>query len=180
MVDERGLEDALIRSAAAGNEGAFSQLVRAYRLQVVRTAYGILGSVTEADDVAQEAFIKAWESLPDLRQRSTFRTWLFRITVNTAIDAVRRRRPEPPLDETMSGEYEAPEEATIRRDIRERVQAAIRDLPPAARATLILREYEQLSYREIAAVLEIPIGTVMSRLSYARQLLRERLTADDR
>lgn len=169
----------MIRSAAAGNAGAFSQLVRRYRPQVLRTAYGVVGSTVEAEDVAQEAFIKAWTNLPDYRRESGFSTWLYRITVNTAIDAVRRRRSEAPLDDAMPGGHSAPEDEAVRHDEARRVRAAIEELPPAARATLVLREYEQLSYREIAAVLEIPIGTVMSRLNYARQLLKERLTSSE-
>lgn len=173
-------EDELIRSAAAGNAGAFSQLVRKYRPQVLRTAYGIVGSTMEADDVAQEAFVKAWMSLPDYRRDAGFSTWLYRITVNAAIDAVRRRRPEAPLDDAMPARRPAPEEETVSRDESRRVRAAIEELPAAARAALVLREYEQLSYREIAAVLQIPIGTVMSRLSYARQILKERLLSSER
>ncbi len=180
MADDPSLETQLIRCAAAGNTGAFSQLVRKYRPQVVRTAYGIVGSAMEADDVAQEAFIKAWSNLPDFRQQSGFSTWLYRITVNAAIDAVRRRRPEAPLADALPGERVAPEEEALRRERQRDVRGAIQELPPAARAALVLREYEQLTYREIAAVLDIPIGTVMSRLSYARQLLRERLTTHDR
>jgi RNA polymerase sigma-70 factor, ECF subfamily len=179
MEREPSSEAELIRCAAAGNAGAFSQLVRKYRPQVVRTAYGIVGSTTEADDVAQEAFIKAWANLPDFRQQSGFMTWLYRITVNTAIDAVRHRRIEAPLDDAIPGGRDAPEEAALRREGQRRVRAAIRALPAAARVALVLREYEQLSYREIAAVLDIPIGTVMSRLNYARQLLKERLASSD-
>jgi len=179
MEREPSSEAELIRCAAAGNVGAFSQLVRKYRAQVVRTAYGIVGSTADADDVAQEAFIRAWASLPDFRQQSGFMTWLYRITVNAAIDAVRRRRVEAPLDDAMPGGREAPEETALRRDRQRRVRAAIQALPPAARVALVLREYEQLSYREIAAVLNIPIGTVMSRLNYARQLLKERLVSGD-
>lgn len=172
-------EAELIRCAAAGNAGAFSQLVCKYRPQMVRTAYGIVGSTVEADDVAQDAFVKAWASLQSFRQQSGFATWLYRITVNTAIDAVRRRRHDAPLDDTIPTGRELPEDVALQRERQRRVRAAIRELPPAARATLILREYEQLSYREIAEVLDIPIGTVMSRLSYARQVLKERLTSSN-
>jgi len=93
---------------------------------------------------------------------------------------VRRRRPEAPLDDALPGERVAPEEEALRRERQRDVRGAIQELPPAARAALVLREYEQLTYREIAAVLDIPIGTVMSRLSYARQLLKDRLTTHDR
>jgi RNA polymerase sigma-70 factor (ECF subfamily) len=179
MEPEPNTEAELIHSAAGGNAGAFSQLVRKYRPQMVRTAYGIVGSAMEADDVAQEAFIKAWTNLPDFRQQCGFGTWLYRITVNTAIDAVRRRRLEAPLDDITPGERGSPEEVAVRREGQRRVRAAIQELPPAARAALVLREYEQLSYREIADVLNVPIGTVMSRLNYARQWLKERLISRD-
>ncbi len=167
---------ALIEAAAAGNMGAFSEIVRLYRMRVLRVACGIVGSAEEAEDVAQEVFVKLWNSLPNYQAQSAFDSWLYRITVNAAIDALRKRRRELPLEDELSRTTkEPPEEAALRNETRRQVQQAIQALPEAARVTLILREYEQLSYKQIADVLQIPIGTVMSRLNYARQLLKKSL-----
>jgi len=155
--------------------GAFSELVRRYRARILRTACGIVGSAQEADDVAQETFIKAWNALPHYHAQGTFGSWLYRIAINTAIDALRKRRDEVPFDEFQMVSRDSPEDSVLRRAEHERVREAISSLPPGSRAALTLREYEQLSYREIAEVLQVPMGTVMSRLHYARQILRKRL-----
>lgn len=168
-------EARLIAEAASGNRGAFAQLVHRHRERVLRTAYGILGSAEEAEDVAQDVFIKVWNSLPTYRAQGSLASWLYRITVNTALDALRRRGEEVPLEDWQRDVEEPPEEALLRRDLGERVRRALAALPPGARSVLILREYEQLSYKEIAEVLQVPIGTVMSRLHYARKILKERL-----
>ena len=181
-------ETTMIKAAASGNVGAFSQLVREYRPRVLRTAYGIVASavadpVAEAEDIAQEVFIKVWNKLPDYHSRGAFASWLYRITVNTSIDTLRRRRRNPevtsraPFQDSQPDPIESPEKAAVRKDARQQVREAIATLPPNARVTLILREYEQLSYREIAETLQIPTGTVMSRLNYARKLLRQALAA---
>jgi RNA polymerase sigma-70 factor, ECF subfamily len=168
-------EAKLIEAASSGNRGAFAELVRTYRTRVLRAAYGVVGSMEEADDVAQEVFIKVWDSLPSYHAQGTFMSWLYRITINTAIDVLRRRRDEVALDDLQYAAKDPPEEAVVRQEGRRQVRRAIAALPPVARATLILREYEQLSYKEIAEVQQIPIGTVMSRLNYARQLLKKAL-----
>ena len=166
-----------IKSASKGNLGAFAELVQIHRLRVLRTATGMLGSLDEAEDVAQDVFIKVWEHLPDYDLRGAFASWLYRITVNTALDVLRKRREDVSLDDVeLISSKEGPESLALCQDERQRVQAAIAELPPAARAALILREYEQLSYKEIADVLEIPIGTVMSRLNYARRALGQSLS----
>lgn len=186
---ETGLPEAeRIRRAANGDVDAFSSLVFEHRPRVLRTAYGIVGSTQEAEEIAQEVFIKVWRSLPGYNRVGAFSSWLYRITVNAAIDRLRRRREEasidslpegstPLLDRLSEENTELPEEVVIRRDTGRTIREAIEELPPNARATLILREYEQLSYKEIAEALEIPIGTVMSRLNYARKLLRQALAA---
>jgi len=175
MDQEAMAEAQLIEAAASGNVGAFSQLVRQYRGRVLRTAFGIVGSTEEAEDVGQEVFVKVWNNLPRYRAQGTLASWLYRITVNAALDALRHKQDEVPLDDWQSDSSELPEEAALRSDRGKRVRQALGSLPPGARSALILREYEQLSYKEIAEVLQIPIGTVMSRLNYARKVLKERL-----
>lgn len=172
-------EAELVKSAAGGNLGAFAELVQAHRMRVLRTAAGMLGSLDEAEDVAQDVFVKAWEHLPDYDPRGSFAGWLYRITVNTALDVLRKRSADVSLDGLqLVSPKEDPEGMVLRQDERQRVQAAIAELPAAARAALILREYEQLSYKEIADVLDIPIGTVMSRLNYARRVLGQILASE--
>lgn len=169
-------ELSLIQSAASGNLSAFSELVRLYRFRVLRTATGIVGSTEEAEDVAQQVFIRVWNHLTDYDPAGTFASWLYRITVNLSIDALRKHRHEAPLPDDLPGaSHMDPEDQVLRRDERQRVRAAIARLPDKARAALVLREYEQLSYKEIAETLKIPIGTVMSRLNYARRMLGELL-----
>ena len=147
---------------------------------MLRTATGILGSPDEAEDVAQDVFIKAWNHLPNYNPRGSFAGWLYRITINTALDVLRKRRHDVSLDTLQnSSTKEEPEDLLLRKDERRRVREAIAALPPAARTALILREYEQLSYKEIAEILQIPLGTVMSRLNYARQLLSQILDSGE-
>jgi RNA polymerase sigma-70 factor, ECF subfamily len=175
---ERELDNELMRRAARGDMEAFGQIVEQYRLRVLRTAHGIVGSSDEAEDVAQEVFVKAWQSIDTFRPGGSLGAWLYRIAVNAAIDAIRRRRPQIALDDIAP----PPSDQHIERSILEaedaaRVRRAVQALPTASRAALILREYEQLSYAEIADVLNIPMGTVMSRLHYARQTIKQILSS---
>ena len=156
--------------------GAFAQLVQIHRPRALRTAYGMVGSVDEAEDVVQDALVKVWNRLPEYRLSGSFSSWLYRITVNTAIDVLRKRTREQPLQDWQRDDQPQPEERVLQRGLRERVRDAVDELPPNSRATIILREFEQLSYKEIAETLGIPIGTVMSRLNYARRLLRSKLS----
>lgn len=179
IVSERLSSEAeLIKAAASGNRGAFAQLVRAHRARVLRVAFGIVGSADEAEDVAQQVFIKVWNSLPSYHPRGAFAAWLRRIAVNAAIDALRRQPTEVRLQNWQPDRRQLPEEAALRQDLYRRVREAVATVPPNARAALILREYEQLSYREIAEALQIPMGTVMSRLSYARRILKGKLAQE--
>jgi RNA polymerase sigma-70 factor (ECF subfamily) len=189
MSETHNPEAERIRRAADGDVNAFSSLVEEHRPRVLRTAYGIVGSTQEAEEIAQEVFIKVWRSLPGYNRIGAFSSWLYRITVNASIDRIRRRREETSLDDRSEGttplvdrlsekRSEIPEEVVVRQDSNRIIREAIEELSPNARATLILREYEQLSYREIAEALDIPIGTVMSRLNYARRALRKKLEED--
>ena len=138
--------------------------------------YRMCGDVNLAEDAAQEAFIRAWQRLSTYRPRSPFRNWVYRIATNAAVDALRRERETVDIDAlSLPTPYEGPETALVGEERDERVRQAVLALPPASRAVLVLREYEDLSYREIANTLGIPIGTVMSRLNYARNRLREAL-----
>ena len=171
------IEPKLIALAQRGDRQAFGELVRRHREGVANVVYRMCGDANLAEDAAQEAFIRAWQHLPSYRPRSPFRNWVYRIATNAALDALRRERETVDVDTlSLASPYEGPEATVERGERGERVRWAVLALPPASRAVLVLREYEDLSYREIADTLAIPIGTVMSRLNYARNRLRESLT----
>ena len=166
----------LISRAQGGDKQAFGQLVRNHREGVINVVYRMCGDACLAEDAAQEAFVRAWLHLPSYRPRSPFRNWLYRIATNAALDGLRRERPSSELDEGMPDPADDGLPAQVERQERsEIVRRAILALPPASRAVMVLREYEGLSYREMADTLGVPLGTVMSRLNYARERLRRSL-----
>jgi RNA polymerase sigma-70 factor (ECF subfamily) len=138
------------------------------------------GDAGLAEDAAQEAFIQAWGHLSAFQPGSSLRNWLYRIAVNSALDALRRepKTPEIGLETVAVAEHQpGPEELFLQKERAVMVQNAILALNETSRAILVLREYGELSYQEIASTLGIPLGTVMSRLSYARERLKELLLA---
>jgi len=172
-------EDTLITQAQKGDRSAFGELVARHYASVIRVVYHLCGQAQVAQDAAQEAFIRAWVNLPGFQPRASFRNWLFRIATNAALDIL-RQRPEESIEDSaempaMVDQSPNPEAAYLEKEQADFLQAAVQALPEGARSVLVLREYGELSYEEIAAALEIPIGTVMSRLNYARSRLRELL-----
>ena len=162
----------LITQAQSGDRHAYGELVRRHRQGVVNVVYRMCGDAQLAEDAAQEAFVRAWQHLPDYRPRSPFRNWVYRIATNVALDATRREPDTVNLDAVRLVDPTAgPEPTLMKRERAQLVWQAVLALPPASRLVLVLREYEGLSYREIAEVAGIPIGTVMSRLNYARNRL---------
>jgi RNA polymerase sigma-70 factor (ECF subfamily) len=134
------------------------------------------GDVQLAEDMAQEAFIRAWKNLHSYKPISPFKNWLYRIATNAALDEIRRERETVTLESVqLSSSEPSPEASFTQKEVDKRVQQAILELPPASRAVLVLREYQGFSYKEIAEALGIPMGTVMSRLNYARTTLRQSL-----
>lgn len=171
-------ESRLISQAQRGDRSAFSELVRLHRVGVITVVYRMCGDVQLAEDMAQEAFLRAWKNLHSYKPKSPFRNWLYRIATNAALDVIRRDRETVALESVqLSADEMSPETALVQKEMGERVQQAILELPPASRAVLILREYEGLSYKEIAEALGVPLGTVMSRLNYARTTLRQGLSS---
>lgn len=173
-------EAGLIEKAQHGDRNAYGELVRRYYSGVVHVVYRLCGDSNLAEDMAQEAFIRAWINLPSFHPQSSLRNWLYRIAVNAALDVL-RRKPEENLEEEtvhmIPDPAKSPETALIEKERVAMLQQAMRSLPEAARSVLVLREYGGLSYQEIASTLDVPIGTVMSRLNYARNRLRELLKA---
>lgn len=173
------IEEILLARAIGGDRNAYGELAARCYPAVVRVVYRLCGDTQMAEDAAQEAFIRAWAKLPGYQSKAPFCRWVYRIAVNIALDVL-RRKPHDSLDEDpyadqLAGDSPNPEAAFIKREQVDRVQSAIRALPDGARAVLVLREYGGLSYDEISSTLDIPAGTVMSRLNYARTRLREML-----
>ena len=171
-------ETELVKRAQRGDRNAFGELVRIHAQGVTNVIYRMCGNVHVAEDAAQEAFIQAWLHLSSYRPQTSLRNWLYRIAFNAATDILRREKrilpndmEEMPLTDSQPG----PEALLFQSERTALVQKAILSLPDASRAVLILREYEEMSYHEMADTLDIPVGTVMSRLNYARKVLKEKL-----
>lgn len=168
-------EARLIYDSIAGSQLAFAELVRRHRSFVLALAYRLCGDAAQAEDIAQDAFLRAWQALPGFRGQSAFRTWLYRVASNVAIEQLRHDRPAVDIDSTTLAAQNTPEDSALHTEQCRAVRDAVLQLPLQSRLVLILREYEGLSYKEIASALDIPIGTVMSRLNYARQRLHRDL-----
>ncbi|MDO8568417.1 MAG: sigma-70 family RNA polymerase sigma factor [Dehalococcoidales bacterium] len=169
-------ETSLIEQAQNGDRNAFGELVRRHYQGVVLVVYRMCGDTGLAEDAAQEAFMRAWVNLPSYQPQARLRNWLYRIAVNAALDVLRRKPEETLEDEQarmVTDQAAGPETALIEKERVALLQQAMKSLPEAARSVLVLREYGGLSYQEIASVLDVPVGTVMSRLNYARNRLRE-------
>ena len=171
-------ESGLIEQAQRGDRNAYGELVSRYYAGVVRVVYRLCGDSGLAEDMAQEAFLRGWTALASFHPQSSLRNWLYRIAVNATLDVL-RRRPEEALEEQTAqmvpDPAASPEAVLIEKERAALLQQGMRALPEAARTVLVLREYGGLSYQEIASVLDVPVGTVMSRLNYARNRLRELL-----
>ena len=178
VIPDAGTEAALIVEAQSGNRNAYGELVRHHHPGVIKMIYRMCGDVELAEDAAQDAFIRAWLHLPTFRPGTSLRNWLYRIAVNAALDVLRRNTKIADTDlETLSmpDPQAGPEAALLQKERTVAVQQAILALTDPCRSVLVLREYGGLSYHEIAAALDIPLGTVMSRLNYARHQLKRSL-----
>jgi RNA polymerase sigma-70 factor (ECF subfamily) len=171
-------EAELVIRAQGGDRNAFSELVCIHAQGVLNVIFRMCGNAQVAEDAAQETFIRAWSHLGSFRVDSSLRNWLYRIALNTATDMLRKEKrilPGDVDDFQLADPQLGPEGIYLQEERTALVQAAIQSLPDASRAVLVLKEYEGLSYREIADALDIPLGTVMSRLNYARRTLKEKL-----
>ena len=164
----------LTRRSQAGDSEAFGELVTRYRGRIFTVVYGIVGNEHDAWDIAQEGFLNAWRSIHSFSGRSSFYTWLYSITVNLTISSMRRKghRDEIELTDAIPSSLPGARLDCERAEIREQVSAAIAKLSPEHRAVVVLKVLEDLQYHEVAKVLNISIGTVMSRLFYARKKLQ--------
>jgi RNA polymerase sigma-70 factor (ECF subfamily) len=185
---DREIDQQLVERAQRGDKGAFDLLVTKYQRKLGRLLSRFIRDPAEVEDVAQEAFIKAYRALPSFRGDSAFYTWLYRIGINTAknyLVALGRRAPtvtEFDSDEAESFEdgeqlrdINTPESMLMSKEIGSTVNAAMEDLPEDLRTAITLREIEGLSYEEIASIMNCPIGTVRSRIFRAREAIAARL-----
>ncbi len=185
---DREVDQLLVERAQRGEKPAFELLVAKYQRKLVRLLSRFIRDPTEVEDVAQEAFIKAYRALPSFRGDSAFYTWLYRIGINTAknyLVAMGRRAPTVSETEGPDGEgseesgqvpdYNTPENELMSRQIAETVNRAVEELPEELRTAITLRELEGLSYEEIASIMNCPIGTVRSRIFRAREAIAEKL-----
>lgn len=178
----------LVRRVQGGERSAYDLLVLKYQHKVVKLVMRYLRDPADAEDVAQEAFIKAYRALPQFRGDSAFYTWLYRIAINTAKNALAARERNPvrfDLDmqdgEESANTYsrlqdpETPEGLALTEEIRGTVNAAIAALPEDLRTAIVLRELDGMSYEDIAASMGCPVGTVRSRIFRAREAIDQRL-----
>lgn len=178
----------LVERCQRGQMEAYEILVGRYRQRVYGLAYSMLRNEQDATDLSQETFVKAWQAIRGFKKNSSFYTWLYRITTNLCIDFVRKRdrRPTVPFEEAVDPEADAsveiapsnqplPTDEVRRRELREQIDAALQELSPEHRVVIQLREFEGLEYAEIAKVVGCQMGTVMSRLHYARKHLQKLL-----
>jgi len=185
---EAGDDRTLVRAAQRGDEQAFRKLVERYQRRVVQLALGMTKDPDEAMDIAQETFVKVHRYLPSFKGDSSFYTWTYRIAMNLCLDAQRRRGRLERVDlaEGDEAEIEAamdppssalsgPQRQTLNAELRDKIEDALAGLSENHRAILLLREIEGLSYEELAKVLGIRKGTVMSRLFHARLKMQNKL-----
>lgn len=175
-------DDHLLARARSGERSALEELFRRHRALAYRVAYRLLGNEADALDAVQDGFVKVFTHLGEFQGRSSFKTWLLRVVSNAALDLGRQRgrREAHRLDDGLKDDPdresaavpEDPARDLERADLRRLLDEALAELPEAQRRTFVLHVDGEMSYREVADALEISIGTVMSRLFYARQKLR--------
>jgi len=187
MGSEKNVDQALVERVQNGDSRAFDLLVQKYQNRISKLIARFVRNPADVQDVAQEAFIKAYRALPNFRGESAFYTWLYRIAINTAknhLVAAGRKSPSYAVDVQEVEKYDAsewlkeyatPERELLADEIQVTVNTALEGLPPDLREAITLREIEGLSYEDIAQVMDCPIGTVRSRIFRAREAIDEKL-----
>jgi len=186
-MSERAIDQELVVRVQQGDNKAFDLLVLKYQLRLSKLVSRFLRNQSDVPDVVQESFIKAYRALPNFRGESAFYTWLYRIAINTAknhLVSQSRKSPANSIDvqdaedygaSEWLKEYASPEREALAEELKSTIYTAIDDLPSDLREAITLREIEGLSYEDIAAVMDCPIGTVRSRIFRAREAIDEKL-----
>ncbi|VAW81130.1 RNA polymerase sigma factor RpoE [hydrothermal vent metagenome] len=177
----------LVKRVQSGDKAAFDLLIQKYQHKIISLVSRFVRDISEAHDVAQEAFIKAYRALPNFRGESAFYTWLYRIAINTAkntIVSADRRPPTSDIDAAEAEQYDGaaalkemdtPERLLLREEMERTINQAIAELPDDLRSAITLREFEGLSYEEIATTMDCPVGTVRSRIFRAREAISSKI-----
>ncbi|GAE31934.1 RNA polymerase sigma factor SigW [Halalkalibacter hemicellulosilyticus] len=177
----------LIGEVRKGDQEAFAEIVELYKDKVYQICYRMLGNVHEAQDVAQEAFLRAYTNIDRYDINRKFSTWLFRIATNVSIDRLRKKKPDFYLQDEVKGtdgvtfesqlaaDEELPEDQVVTRELQDWVQNEINQLPIKYRTAIILKYIEDLSINEISEILDMPPATVKTRVHRGREALRKRM-----
>ncbi|HET7616723.1 MAG TPA: RNA polymerase sigma factor SigW [Bacillales bacterium] len=170
-----------------GDQQAFGELIELYQNKVYQICLRLIGNRQEAEDLAQEAFLRAYLNIDSYHIDKKFSSWLFRIATNLTIDRLRKKKPDYYLDAEISGtdgvtmyaqlasNQELPEDQVVGLELQEKVQHEVMQLPPKYRSAIVLKYMEDLSLKEIGEILNIPVATVKTRIHRGREALRKRL-----
>ncbi|PPA71117.1 RNA polymerase sigma factor SigW [Jeotgalibacillus proteolyticus] len=176
-----------IKQVLKGDQQAFGEIVELYKDRVFHVCYRMLGNRHEAEDMAQEAFLRAYTNIHKFDVDRKFSTWLYRIATNLCIDRIRKKKPDYYLDAEVSGtegltmysqiqaDGRLPEEEVESMEIQESIQKEISLLPDKYRSVIVLKYIEELSLKEISEILDLPLGTVKTRIHRGREALRKQL-----
>lgn len=176
-----------IKQVRKGDQSAFAEIVELYKDKVYQLCYRIVGNAHDAEDIAQEAFIRAYVNINSYDLDRKFSTWLFRIATNLSIDRLRKKKPDYFLDAEIEGaegltmysqiasDEPLPEESVEKLEFQEWIHQEINELPVMYRSVIVLKYIEELSLKEIGEILDIPVGTVKTRIHRGREALRNRL-----
>lgn len=177
-----------IKEVLKGDQNAFAEIVELFQDKLYRVCYRMLGNKHEAEDIAQEAFVRAFINIHTFDTKRKFSTWLYRIGTNLCIDRIRKKKPDYFLDAEVAGAEglnmysqiaatgELPEEEVLKMEMQDRVQYEISRLPDKYRAVIVLKYMEDLPLQEISDILEMPLGTVKTRIHRGREALRKQLS----
>ena len=181
------IEEKLIKKTAKGDRDAFAELVELYKDKVYQVSYRMLGNAQEAEDVAQETFLRVYANIGNYDPSYKFSTWIYRIATNLCIDHLRKRKQVYSLDRELEGtdgldwhdrladQGPNPEESLLTGELQGQVQEAIESLTPKYRSIITLRYIEDLSLNEISEVLKLPVSTIKTRIHRGREALRKKL-----
>lgn len=177
-----------IKEVLKGDQNAFAEIVELFQDKLYRICYRMLGNKHEAEDIAQEAFVRAFINIHTFDTNRKFSTWLYRIGTNLCIDRIRKKKPDYYLDAEVAGtdglnmysqiasKEELPEQEVLKMEMQDRVQYEISRLPDKYRAVIVLKYMEDLPLQEISDILEMPLGTVKTRIHRGREALRKQLS----
>jgi RNA polymerase sigma-70 factor, ECF subfamily len=176
-----------IKQVIKGDQNAFGEIVEIYKDKVFQLCFRMVGNRHEAEDLAQEAFVRAFVNISSFNQALKFSTWLYRIATNLCIDRLRKKKPDYYLDAEVAGtegltmysqipaKTVLPEEEVVSLEIQQQIQLEISKLPEKYRSVIVLKYIEELSLNEISEILELPLGTVKTRIHRGREALRKQL-----